>query len=171
MTKSVLFSLLVSFAAAENSLEYPDVFTLSGNHLQPCDTNGIVTAWCDSHVHTDLACGIAPDFDEYGCTCHGNSALCPTECVDGATTPLMKNGHSIRCQGIPKDNHPNYILKEHHVMKGCENNALVAGWCDDYINKHLACGLYPEEDQYLCKCRYVRGFVGWMLCALLLAIF
>jgi hypothetical protein len=29
---------------------------------------------------------------------------------------------------------------------------LHKAWCDDYVNKHLECALYPQIDQYLCKC-------------------
>jgi len=67
---------------------------------------------------------------------------------------VVKTHYGVRCQGIPQDM-PNYVLKERHVAKRCENNAPVAAWCDDYVNKHLECGLYPEDDQYICKCGYV----------------
>ena len=88
-----------------------------------------------------------------GCSCYGKSALCPTECI-GGSEPVTKTHYGIRCKGIPTDQ-PNYVLREqHYFMKGCENNAPVAAWCDDYVNKHLECGLFPEDDQYICKCRY-----------------
>jgi len=80
----------------------------------------------------------------------GKAALCPTECIGGGE-PVVKTHYGVRCQGIPQDM-PNYVLKERHVAKRCENNAPVAAWCDDYVNKHLECGLYPEDDQYICKC-------------------
>ena len=37
-------------------------------------------------------------------------------------------------------------------MTGCEANSVVSAWCDDHVNLHVECGLYPQIDQYLCKC-------------------
>lgn len=59
----VLWSLLAAVASAETEVEYPDVFG-SRDNVKHCDDNGVVAAWCDSRVLTDLECGILPAFDE-----------------------------------------------------------------------------------------------------------
>lgn len=137
----------------DTSIELPDVFT---HHSQgksktmSCDTNAVIAAWCDNKISQELECGILPEFDEYGCNCFGDPSTCPTECI-GGTEPIQKTHYGIRCNNIPMDQ-PNYILKEHHALHRCENNLIVSAWCDDYVNRHLECGLYPTDDQYLCKC-------------------
>ena len=141
---------LVVSASGEKSLEYPDIFPLRGNKVKHCEGNAVVAAWCDAFVDTDLDCAILPEFDEYGCTCIGNHASCPTECI-GGVEPLVKTHSNIRCGGIPVDS-PNYILKETHALNRCESNAAVSAWCDDFINKHLECHIIPEDNQYICKC-------------------
>lgn len=150
---AALFLVIASASAAEVALEFPDVFpqhARPGQKVRHCEENGVVAAWCDTFINPDLACATLPEFDEYGCTCLGNPALCPSECI-GGTEPLVKNHYSIRCGKIPVDS-PNYILKEIHELNRCENNAAVSSWCDDFVNKHLECGLFPQDDQYLCKC-------------------
>jgi len=132
----------------DTSIEKPDVFTSS--QTTACTKNAVVAAWCDTNIGQQVECGILHEFDEYGCSCHGDPSLCPTECID-ATEPIQKTHYGIRCNGIPIDV-PNYILKERHVVERCEANSVVAAWCDDYVNKHLECKLYTEDDQYLCKC-------------------
>jgi hypothetical protein len=144
----LLTSMLTSAAWAEKQIEYPDIF--ANVEVKSCDNNLVVSGWCDSHILTELECGILPDFDEYGCSCLGKSASCPTECINGEQ-PVVKTHYGIRCKNIPEDS-PNYILKEAHPPKRCDNNLVVASWCDDNVNPHLECGLYPEDDQYLCKC-------------------
>eukprot|EP00545_Synedropsis_sp_CCMP1620_P010516 CAMPEP_0119013760 /NCGR_PEP_ID=MMETSP1176-20130426/8921_1 /TAXON_ID=265551 /ORGANISM="Synedropsis recta cf, Strain CCMP1620" /LENGTH=192 /DNA_ID=CAMNT_0006966877 /DNA_START=17 /DNA_END=595 /DNA_ORIENTATION=+ len=150
MFKSILAALIVAAASAvaEHQVEFPAVF---GNaEVKSCDDNLIVHGWCDSYILPELECGILTDFDEYGCKCEGKAASCPTECING-NAPLVKTHYGIRCKHIPVDS-PNYILKESHKLKRCEGNLLVSNWCDDFINPHLECGVYPEDDQYLCKC-------------------
>lgn len=132
-------------AFASKDLEYPDVvFRKTQERCQ-----GAVAAWCDANQ--ELQCGIASEFDEYGCSCLGNSKMCPQDCLPDSEI-IEKTKYGIRCRQIPKDQEPNYVLKESHVPQRCENNAAVASWCDDYVNKHLECGLYDELDQYVCKC-------------------
>jgi hypothetical protein len=153
-------SLLVLLASAAEAaveeeeirtrqVETPDVFAQADEVLH-CEENAVVHSWCDSAQFEELKCGILPDFDEYGCTCMGKTSLCPEECI-GGTEPVERTHFGIRCKGIPQDS-PNYILKERHPLKRCENNLVVSSWCDDYVNPHLECGLYEEDDQYICKC-------------------
>ena len=133
-----------------DEIEIPDVFRHSPARSS-CDTNGVVSAWCDVHQFPDdLDCGILPNFDRYGCQCKSDPSKCPSECVGGSEL-VEKTHYGIVCKNVPMDS-PNYVLKEYHTMHGCENNALVAAWCDDYVNKHLECALYPNIDQYLCRC-------------------
>jgi len=149
MLRSLLLANFLALAqATSDEVEIPNVFH-RGN-VQHCQNNGVVTAWCDSYVFPELECGLLPDFDEYGCQCSKDPAKCPTECVGGSTL-VEKSHYGITCRHLPHDS-PNYTLKEYHHMTGCENNSVVAAWCDDYVNKHLTCGLYPKIDQYLCKC-------------------
>jgi hypothetical protein len=137
-------------AAADKSIEMPDVFGRRDGGTMNCDNNAIIAAWCDNKILSELQCGILPEFDEYACSCPGDPSLCPTECI-GGTEVVQKTHYGIRCMNIPTDS-PNYILKERHAIHRCENNLVVSAWCDDYINRHLECGLYPTDDQYLCKC-------------------
>jgi hypothetical protein len=130
-------------------IETPDVFGRRGRR-RACHENGVVAGWCDAHINPALECAILPDFDEYGCSCLGDHALCPDDCVGGGEA-LVKTHFGIRCQGIPKDE-PNYVLRESHAMNHCENNGVVASWCDDYINPHLTCELLVDKDQYACNC-------------------
>lgn len=137
-------------AAAVAELVLPSVF-LHPERTSSCDTNGVVSAWCDVHMFPDdLNCGILTAFDQYGCQCRSDPSKCPSECVGGSQL-VERTHYGIVCQNLPMDS-PNYVLKEYHDMHGCENNALVSAWCDDYINKHLECALYPNIDQYLCRC-------------------
>ena len=100
--KALLLSLIAGVASAENGgVEYPDIFDRRDG-VTGCEDHGVVAAWCDSRVLTDLECGILTEFDEYGCTCYGKSALCPTECI-GGTEPVVKTHYGIRCAGIPPD--------------------------------------------------------------------
>ncbi|ACI65337.1 predicted protein [Phaeodactylum tricornutum CCAP 1055/1] len=130
-------------------VEIPDVFGGRG-HRRSCAENGKVAAWCNTEHTPSLACGILPDFDEYGCACLGDASSCPDECISGFT-PSAKTHYGIRCQGIPPDE-PNYVLKENHALNRCENNAVVSSWCDDFVNMHLTCKLHEDVDEYSCHC-------------------
>ena len=122
----------------------PTIFAGRGAKIS-CAENGVIQSWCPDD------CGILMDHNEYACACKEASA-CPDECIDGVQ-PMAKTGHSIRCHGIPEDE-PNYVLKEpvHSKESHCENNAIVAGWCDDYVNRHLTCTISEKEDTYECYC-------------------
>lgn len=136
-------------AFEETAIGSPDVFARRGK-VNHCENNAIVSAWCDSRVTKGIECGILPEFDEYACGCDGDSSLCPDECIEDSLLQT-KTHYGIRCSKIPQDT-PNYVLKETHQVQRCENNAVVAAWCDESINPHLECHLYEKEDQYLCKC-------------------
>ena len=140
--------------AASVEVEIPDVFSLTG--FSSCADNALVSNWCDAHL-TDmpnaLQCGMLTDFHEYACACHQHPNRCPTECIPG-TELIAKTRSGIRCRGLPLDS-PNYILKESHPTRtrnDCGDNAIVAAWCDEYVNKHVECSLYPSMDQYVCRC-------------------
>lgn len=142
--------------AFEGSLEHPDAFAQrlrydNGEIDRSCSENSVVAAWCDSQMNMDLDCAILPSFDEYACTCIGNPSLCPTECI-GGFAPVVKTLSQIQCNQIPPDTSPNYILKETHALNRCENNAAVSAWCDDFVNRHLECHIFPHSDQYTCTC-------------------
>jgi len=77
--------------------------------LHHCESNGIVANWCSEATSSGVSCLLLPALDEYVCTCHWNSAYCPSECVEGSALG-RKTKHAIRCQGIPVDT-PNYILE------------------------------------------------------------
>jgi hypothetical protein len=131
-------------------VEKPDVFMPDRGTKIPCHENAVVASWCDSHRTPILDCAILPAFDEYGCSCLGESSACPDDCV-GGDEPIEKTHYGIRCASIPKDE-PNYILQEFHPLNRCENNAIVSSWCDDFVNQHLTCSLNPEDDEYSCAC-------------------
>jgi hypothetical protein len=145
----LLAGLIGAASASDTDIEIPSVFHRRGK-VQHCEENAVVAAWCDSHVFKEIECGLLPEFDEYGCSCYQDPSKCPTECIEG-TEEVAKTHYGIRCRGMPRD-HPNYVLLENHVMQRCEENSVVSAWCDDYVNIHLECGLYPEVNQYLCKC-------------------
>lgn len=139
----------------EDGVEMPTIFGWSF-HERHCEDNAVVASWCDEAVQERVKCAINPDFNEYGCSCHGNAAACPTECVGGGE-PHARSHFEVLCLGIPTDQ-PNYILKEgqKHLdddMEHCENNAVVASWCDEYVNPGLKCALLPQKDEYVCSCR------------------
>lgn len=150
MIRSLLFfsCFLASATATDTDIEIPSVF--NRGKVQHCEDNSVVAAWCDSSVMKDVECGLLPQFDEYGCQCYHDPSKCPDECVGGSEL-VEKTHYGIVCRNLPHDS-PNYVLKEYHEMTGCEDNAVVSAWCDDYVNLHLECGLYPQIDQYLCKC-------------------
>ena len=130
-------------------MEKPDPFTSNGQRVQ-CHESGVIASWCDSKVNPALECSIIPDFDEYGCACLGASSHCPDDCIGGGA-PMERTHYGIRCAGLPQDE-PNYILREYHALGRCENNAMIASWCDDYVNLHLTCNMDPANDEYTCQC-------------------
>jgi len=136
---------LLAYAKEQGGVELPSIFEYG--EKKSCEGNAVVAGWCKS---PDLECVLLPEFDQYGCACHGNSALCPTECVEGKEAS-QKTKYGIQCVGIPADE-PNYILKETHRKFHCEENAVVSAWCDDFVNEELDCHLFPDLDEYVCYC-------------------
>lgn len=139
----------------QEDVEVPSIFGWSF-HERHCEDNAVVASWCDEAIQPGLKCALNVDFDEYGCSCHNNAAGCPTECIGGGE-PHARSHFEVLCLGIPKDQ-PNYILKEGKKVPGdrsehCENNAVVASWCDEYVNPGLKCSLLPRRDEYVCSCR------------------
>jgi hypothetical protein len=140
----------------EEGVEVPRSIFAWSFHERHCEDNAVVGSWCDEAVTDGVKkCAINPDFDEYGCSCPGNAAACPTECVGGGE-PHARSHFEVLCLGIPADQ-PNYILKEgrKHInddTEHCENNAVVASWCDEYVNPGLKCSLLPKNDEYVCRC-------------------
>lgn len=136
--------------AFSQEVEVPDPF-IRLNDYEQCTENAQVASWCDAHVMPSLQCGMLSAFHEYACDCDGHPNLCPLECLEGSDL-IAKTRSGIRCRGIPLDS-PNYVLREEHTsLNHCEENSLVAAWCDEYVNQHVACGLYPALDQYVCRC-------------------
>ena len=134
-----------------HAMGVPNVFAVPRGKLIPCHENGVVASWCDVHIDLpNMECLLSPELDAYGCACVGTPALCPDECVDG-TPPVEKTKSGISCRGIPHDE-PNYVLREAHPLNRCENNAVVASWCDEYVNPHVECGLAIAVDEYYCRC-------------------
>jgi hypothetical protein len=79
--------------------------------LHHCENNALVANWCNEATSfvSQVDCLLLPALDEYVCSCLGNPAACPIECIGGGV-PDRKTHHAIRCQGIPADT-PNYILE------------------------------------------------------------
>lgn len=139
----------------EEEVEIPTSIFGWSFHERHCEDNAVVASWCDEAIQPRLKCAINVDFDEYGCSCPNNPAECPTECVGGGK-PHKVGHHEVLCLGIPIDQ-PNYVLKEGKKLPGdnmehCENNAVVASWCDEYVNPGLKCMLLPKKDEYVCNC-------------------
>jgi hypothetical protein len=70
--------------------------------------------------------------------------------------PPVETHLGIICHGIPKDE-PNYILQSDDVkmipLHHCENNALVANWCNEAtLVSQVDCLLLPALDEYVCSC-------------------
>lgn len=122
-----------------------------------CAENGVVSAWCDSSL-SKVQCLIHPDSDVYACQCNADPAACPDECIDTDTTdtkPSVRTHHGIVCNGIPTDE-PNYVLKtdSEHLpsLHHCENNSVVANWCNEVPGKKVNCLLLPSLNEYVCTC-------------------
>ena len=166
MKAGIPASILILLVAFPNVIAQSD--SISNNHedlsalflnskAQKCNENGMVSAWCDSSK-SEVECLIHPESDVYACMCTDPS-FCPNECIH-QTSPdddsrLKKSNHGIVCRGIPQDE-PNYILKHspdqlpslHH----CENNALVANWCNEVDSPGVSCLVLPSLDEYVCTC-------------------
>jgi hypothetical protein len=137
--------------AGERVVDLSTAFPYRGTRSVPCHENGVVAGWCDVHLDPpNLECRIMPEFDMYRCSCVGSPSACPNECVSGSYE-VEKTKFGISCGGLPKDE-PNYILRESHPLNRCENNGVVAAWCDEFVNPHLECGLVVGSDEYYCKC-------------------
>lgn len=159
MTKSTLF---VVFLLRATSLASEEVDTLrqvplNNPNLVPCSSNGVIASWCDSSIN-DVECTIDQARDVYMCQCPEDHSSCPEECIgsidpSNSLTLPVKTPHTILCHGIPQDE-PNYILKSttslplHH----CENNALVANWCNEATSSDVSCLLLSALDEYVCSC-------------------
>mmetsp|Transcript_24506 Transcript_24506/g.29476 ORF Transcript_24506/g.29476 Transcript_24506/m.29476 type:complete len:198 (+) Transcript_24506:69-662(+) len=116
-----------------------------------CDSNAVVAGWCNSNINPTLECLFFPQFDEYMCTCHGDASVCPDDCV-GGTDPYEKAHYWTQCLGIPVDQ-PNYVLQENQKAIHCAENAVVASWCDEAVDSKLECAMFPETNEYVCKCQ------------------
>ena len=145
--------------AQSHEMEIPDPFFLITGMYETCANNALISSWCDSsHTseHEDvLKCGILPQFHEYGCSCQDDPTMCPIECLEGSEI-ISKTRTNIRCRNIPSTEHnpPNYIMEEIHYAhrNDCSNHVLIEAWCDDYVNKHVECSIYPQMNQYYCRC-------------------
>ncbi|KAL3927830.1 MAG: hypothetical protein SGBAC_012914 [Bacillariaceae sp.] len=154
-----IFTLLVAFSDVSAAKANPDDEDLGALFLksktQPCNEHGMVSAWCDS-TKSDVECLIHPESNVYACMCTDPS-VCPGECIqtsDMDSRPV-KGHHGIMCHGIPQDE-PNYILKhspdELPSLHHCENNALVANWCNEANLEDVSCLVLPSLDEYVCTC-------------------
>ncbi|CAJ1946354.1 unnamed protein product [Cylindrotheca closterium] len=159
-----IFTLLTSFLSSDVSAQLPsqddeqNLSTLLHSKTQACNENGMVSAWCDSSMSA-VECLIHPESNVYACMCTDPSS-CPDECIettdgDENSRLVKKSHHGIMCHGIPQDE-PNYVLKHsadqlpslHH----CENNALVANWCNEVDFPGVSCLVLPALDEYVCTC-------------------
>ena len=155
MTMRVLIILLLlKLSRQVEEVEIPDVQLnslvgeVTSHH---CHENGVVASWCDAQVNPHLKCTIHPTLDAYVCRCDGDPSACPSECVKDSVLSA-KTHYGIQCRGIPKDE-PNYIMRggklpRHH----CENNAIVASWCNEWTVPDVDCLLLPSLDEYVCAC-------------------
>ena len=158
MAKSLLGILLFLRASlASEDIETIHQVPLNDPNVVPCSSNAVVAAWCDSAIN-DVECMIDQARDIYMCQCPNEHASCPEECIevsdslDNSQEPV-KTRHSILCHGVPQDE-PNYILKNHATLPvhHCENNALVANWCNEATSSDVNCLLLGALDEYICTC-------------------
>jgi hypothetical protein len=126
------------------------------SRAQACNENGMVAAWC-AVSQSDVECFVHPESNAYTCMCT-DPAVCPEECIvapENDDSRPVKSHHGITCHGIPSDE-PNYVITNdldsipslHH----CENNALVASWCNEARFPHVSCLVLPALDEYVCTC-------------------
>ncbi len=159
MIKTTLFVVLFLRASfASDELDSLRQIPLNDPNIVPCSFNGVVASWCDSSIH-NVECMMDKARDVYMCQCPEEHSSCPDECIgtlldeSNSLTQPVKTRHSILCHGIPQDE-PNYILKSdsslplHH----CENNALVASWCNEATSPDVNCLLLSALDEYVCTC-------------------
>jgi len=148
--------LLIQWSHQEEVISVPgnevnDFVIDSASH--PCRENGVVASWCDSSINPKLECTIQPTLNMYSCKCDGDKAACPSECIEGSTMKMTT--HGIQCTSIPQDE-PNYILRNkdtsHLPRHHCENNALVANWCNEGTVPEVSCLLLAALDEYVCTC-------------------
>ena len=157
MTKATfLVILLFGASIASEDVEFVREVPLTDPHVVPCNKNSVVSSWCDASTQK-VDCIIDEARNMYMCQCPGDHSACPDECIYSGSNDAMdpvKTHHSILCHGIPEDE-PNYILKSdslrppHH----CENNGVVANWCNEATSDEVDCLLLPALDEYICTCR------------------
>lgn len=126
------------------------------SNAQACNENGMVAAWCGAS-QSDVECFIHPESNAYTCMCT-DPAVCPEECIvtpENDDSRPLKSHHSITCHEIPSDE-PNYVIKNYMYsipsLHHCENNALVASWCNEATVPHVSCLVLPALDEYVCTC-------------------
>jgi hypothetical protein len=158
MTKTKTTFLVLLFlraSLASDDVEYLREVPLYDTHVGPCTSNSVVASWCDTSME-NVECTLDEVRDMYMCQCPGDPSACPDECVLSESNDLkdpVQTHHSILCHGIPHDE-PNYILKTdsslplHH----CENNGVVANWCNEATSSDIECLLLPTLDEYVCTC-------------------
>jgi hypothetical protein len=154
--------LLFKFSHQEEEIEIPESGIsdfVSGSISHPCQGNGVVASWCDATVNPNLECAIHPSLNLYSCQCDNDPSACPSECVQSGTEAAetaKKTKYAIQCRGIPQDE-PNYILRSESGGKKlplhhCENNAVVANWCNELTFPEVSCLLLPSLNEYVCSC-------------------
>jgi hypothetical protein len=157
MKALILLLTLLQLARPEEILVSPDdasfgdFVDLATSH--PCHENGVVASWCDATVNPQLRCMMHPTLNLYSCKCDAAAVACPTECV-GYGQVVKKTKFGIQCRKIPQDE-PNYILRAGENLPAphhCENNALVANWCNELTVPQVDCLLLPSLDEYVCSC-------------------
>jgi hypothetical protein len=158
--KALLFLLLCLPRNAQGQKRDRDISALfSDLNAEACSGNGVVASWCDSSV-MEVDCSIHPGFDAYACRCYFDASACPEECImknvgddQDPIPPTIKTHYGIMCHGIPEDE-PNYVLKSDtsKLLQHCENNAVVANWCNEATMPYVDCLLSPALDEYTCTC-------------------
>lgn len=158
LKSTVLLGLLLLPESSKAQKKEDEEFSYLRSTAQACNENGMVAAWCDTSI-SEVECFINPDTSVYACMCT-DPAACPEECIvtsdeNELMPPPLKSSNGIICHSIPTDE-PNYVLKSdvslipslHH----CENNALVASWCNEATVPDVSCLVLPSLDEYVCTC-------------------